>query len=113
MRGDLPFQPVDDLVERGIDVVPGAFGSKDPAAPLTGDLHAMAALDPRGGLLDDLHLDPPDPRIEPFELGELVLGGAPELFRDSDAPALQDEVHSRLALPSAGHARPGSRLQPG
>src|SRR5947207_15194925 len=108
VRGQLPFEALRDLVERSVDVAPDTLGTERLAAGGVRDVDAMPSVDPRV-LLDHLDLDPCGTAVQPFELRELVLRGAPELVRHAKTAGLQDEVHplsptsSDLAGPRLPH----------
>jgi hypothetical protein len=95
----LSVQTVQDLIERGRLVLTGAGGPKRPARGPGDHLHPVVALDARIVLLAELDLHPGDPRIDPLELRELVLGESLDGLRETAVPALQDEIQ-RGSLPS-------------
>jgi hypothetical protein len=67
------------------------------ARGVTGNLYPMVPVDPRVVLQGDLDLEPRRPWLESSDLRRLVLRRLPDLIRDPDSSALEDEIH--VAIP--------------
>ena len=100
MAGELTLQPFGHLVQGALQVPPRPLGPEHAAASPAGDLHTVAAVDPGVVLHGELDLDPPDPGVDPTDLGKLRLRPLAHRLGDPDAATLQDEIHGVL-LPSA------------
>ncbi|HEX2090167.1 MAG TPA: hypothetical protein VHI54_09630 [Actinomycetota bacterium] len=92
---DLALQTLNDLVKGRVHVPPRSVGPQDRAQRVAGDFNAMAAVDSRVPLLDDLDFKTAHSRLQPPDLREFVLCRLPDLLGDSNAPALEDHVHAR------------------
>src|SRR5262249_51432015 len=94
--GDLPFDPREGSVQRGVHGVARRLGPERPARRLARHLHPGAAADPRRRFVDDLDLDAKDAGAGPAtELRGAMLDRPAVLVGEVQATAVQGELHRR------------------
>ena len=89
------FELGDGRVERGVEVLGTRFRPGDDEATATGDLYPLAVLElPTVALVEKFHLQCDDLVVVPFQSGDLVGDVLPEMIRDLDITAGDDDLHS-------------------
>ncbi len=82
-------------VQRGVEVLGACLRSGDRTAPPTRDLDPLTALELASvRLVEELDLHADDLVVVPFQAGDLLGDMDPEMFRDLDVPAGDNDLHA-------------------